>query len=149
MKKRNFIIVAISLCVAISAVVFFATRKGDDINTVVENTPEVETENNSNNDSTNKEEVIIEMPVVEGDNEVGTVKDIVFEEVVVEDDDDDEEHEQPIDDGDDEDFPIFEGNDNEIIGDKEGADDGYVECRLAALKIMYEHSTLPKVSIDD
>lgn len=148
MKKRNFIIVAISLCVVLSAVIFFATRKSNDVNTVVENVPEVETENNSNNDSTNKEEVVIETPVVEGNNEAGTVKDIVYEEVVVEDDDD-EEHEQPIDDGDDEDFPIFEGNDNEIIGDNEGADDDYVERRQAALKIMYEHSSLPKVRIND
>ena len=148
MKKRNIIIVVIGLFIVVFTAVFFATRKNDNTNTVVENVPEVEVENNSNNDSTNTEEVIIETPVVEGDNEVGTVKDVVYEKVIVEDDDD-QEHDQPIDDRDDEDFPVMEGNENEIIGDNDCAGDDYVERRQAALKIMYEHSTLPKVIIND
>lgn len=148
MKKRNIIIVVIGLFIVVFTAVFFATRKNDNTNIVVENVPEVEVENNSNNDSTNTEEVIIETPVVEGDNEVGTVKDVVYEKVIVEDDDD-QEHDQPIDDRDDEDFPVMEGNENEIIGDNDCAGDDYVERRQAALKIMYEHSTLPKVIIND
>lgn len=148
MKKRNIIIVVIGLFIVVFTAVFFATRKNDNTNTVVENVPEVEVENNSNNDSTNTEEVIIETPVVEGDNEVGTVKDVVYEKVIVEDDDD-QEHDQPIDDRDDEDFPVMEGNENEIIGDNDCAGDDYVERRQAALKVMYEHSTLPKVRTND
>ena len=161
MKKR-IIVIGICLLIAVGAIAFVATRRDSDTNNTIENASEVVTDNN---ETANENDAGIETPIVEGNNEVAqqskpkavtnkkseVVNSSKINEVIIEDDDDDDDNNpsQPVDDRTDGEFPVLEGNDNEIIGDNEMSPDtdGYLERMQAALKKMYEHSSLPKVRI--